>query len=535
MQRRNQELRRKNQGFALGYGPAGRVPAHVQAKVSSLDKSPLSRPVISPGRYRQRSALRRRPRSADSPNRRTCVAEKRPGRPSTASGHYLAADPPQPQEQQGGLSSSPLLVDKPMARSAKVSHAVMLAGGRVRPATAPQQRRRTRRYSASRTRLGGDEGREEAEAEAEEAQLIEQLARLSGAQQRSEFPTVASLKTAVALKALQAQLRECRAKNGQRKNRTPGDGGGGDKGKRAVSAPISRSHHHRQRAIHSADGGPTAPQVCRSKGRQRRGNKQRQLKPWDNRSPFVADSVPPGTNNGGATGNPTNRAAPVLRNLTHRDPVFGCLKVSPSLPSPSSPTWSTHFLARPESPPTQTGGPNSDHNGGARVVACSPSTDSPDGADVAAGIAAPVPPETMQLQASFRRLTVGALIELNHLRNPPKPVLAVLAGLGCLLGWKQRGSPSKKSRHKGLHQPPRSLFSNAYVLRDVLASVCPTKMPERRLSALTRILEGPEAAPAKVRSASASASLLLEWLLSVVACARSAGACGARERSSSVF
>lgn len=128
------------------------------------------------------------------------------------------------------------------------------------------------------------------------------------------------------------------------------------------------------------------------------------------------------------------------------------------------------------------------------------------------------------MQACFRRLTVDALVELSHLRNPPKPVLAVLAGLGCLLGWKQdKRSLRLSSNKQDRHHPPRSLFSNVYVLRDVLASVCPRQIPSGRLSAIVTRLGVPEAEPAKVRSANAAAWVLLEWLLSVVDCARSAG------------
>ena len=554
--RRNLQLRSEAK-YALGYGPAGRVPAYVQAQVSSLDRSPLSRPVFSPGRHTPPSGSRRRPRSAESTDR-TCgvVAAARamkPSRPTTASGHSSSnADHSQQQQTgAGGSASSPFLLGKPMARSATavVSRTRILSGGRVRPSTAPCEllRGRRRRYelSARRSRKG-DEEREEAAAEAaaaEETQLIEKLARLSGAHQRSEFPTVTSLKTAVAVKALQAQLRECRAIGRSKKNRMPEGCDGGDKGKRAVSAPISRNSHHQQLAADSADGTPVAPRVCSTKnGLQRRGNRDRQLKPWDNRSPFVKENVPISTANG-ATDRPTSPAAPSLRNLTRHDPVFGCLEASPSTQSsPSSPSRSTHFLSRPENTPssTPTGGPNNHQDGAARFLACSPSDGGPADSGAAAGTSAAegahAARET-QVQACFRRLTVGALIELNHLRNPPRPVLAVLAGLGCLLGWKQQGRNLSKNRNrnKGLHHhrrpppppPPRSLLGNAYVLRDVLESVRPRKIPSRRLSALTQILDGPEAAPAKVRSASASASVLLEWLLSVVACARSDGADGA--------
>lgn len=154
------------------------------------------------------------------------------------------------------------------------------------------------------------------------------------------------------------------------------------------------------------------------------------------------------------------------------------------------------------------GGQHNNHNGERGEAASSPS-------------AAPVAQEQEEtrIQACFRRLTVGALVELGHLRNPPKPVVAVLAGLGCLLGWKQDGRGPSSRQDRG--HPPRSLFSNVYVLRDVLASVCPERIPSRRLSAVVTRLGAPEAAPERVRSANAAAWVLLEWLLCVVACARS--------------
>lgn len=70
---------------------------------------------------------------------------------------------------------------------------------------------------------------------------------------------------------------------------------------------------------------------------------------------------------------------------------------------------------------------------------------------------------------------------------------------------------------------PRSLFSNAYLLREVLNSVCPQQISGSRLSMLEKRLRLQEAVPARVRGANAAAAVVLEWLLAVVACARAEG------------
>lgn len=487
--------------FPRGYGPAGRVPKYVKAHIGLLEESPLARPVFSPGRRIQPSACRRRPQSATAtgaahhtkPNRATAVKP----RPQTAHGRRFSNAQSQLQRKRAP-ASCPLLLGRPAAGAAD-SRSTLEAGGRVRPTTAPCERPATAPCESPRRRrdLFGSRKNTEGTGEEEEARLVEKMAQLSDGRRGGEFPTVAALKTAVALRALQAQLRECRASNlssnptsGVRGGGAGSSGGDGADQKRAVSAPISSNP-----AAADGNGTPAAPRVrSRSARRRRRGREQRELKPWDNRSPFVVDNASPSRSTR-PRGSPTSPAAPVLRTLTRDDPVFGCVKAPPSTPPP-----------HPDSPTTTSKGRRLDQNGEERA-ASSPS-------------AAPVAQEA-QIQACFRRLTVDALVELSHLRNPTKPVLAVLAGLGCLLGWKQHKKilSSKQDRH----HPPRSLFSNVYVLRDVLASVCPRQISNRRLSAIKARLGVPEAAAVKVRSANAAAWVLLEWLLSVVACARSAG------------
>lgn len=422
-------------------------------------------------------------------------------RPKTAHDRRLPKDQWQRQGKRAPSASSPLRLDGPARGSSIVSRSTLEAGGRARPATAPcVSSRRRRGFVEEVKHIDG--------ARKEQARLVKKMARLSSVQGGGKFPTVAALKTAVALKALQAQLRECRASNSLRIDPARiypapvarGSGGDDDDNqKRAASAPVSRN------PAAAGDGNPAAPRgrATGSRRRRRRGREQqcqRELKPWDNRSPFIPESSASPSRRARVPGSPTSPAAPLLRTLTRNDPVFGCGKAPSSTPP---------FLPPPES---QTIPKGDQHNqNGESKAESSPS-------------AAPVVQET-QVQTCFRRLTIDALVELSHLRNPPKPVLAVLAGLGCLLGWKRgtkglRPSPTRAGR---LNQPPRSLFSNAYVLRDVLASVCPTKISSRRLSDIVTRLRVPDAAPAKVRSANAAAWALLEWLLSVIDCARAAG------------
>lgn len=572
--RRRLEQKRENTKFAPGYGPAGRVPAYVEAHVLSLKDSPLAKPVFSPGRRciqpppppPPSSHVRRRPQSAAaSPDHSSCafvagrscsdvvaVAGSRPEkgrictRPTTADSRcFPNKQQQQQQKRRGSTTSSP-------AANCGHHHQRAAGGGRMRPATAPcatttaaatatatAPRGRRDCSSARKNRKGQREGEEGREQEHEEARLIEQLARLSGVQRAGElFPNVAAFRTAMAVEALQVQLRECRSKS-RNINRATTESTGRVQQNRPASAPASSSAH---RSKHAADGTPAAPRVGGMNNgarRQRRGMEKRKPEPWDNRSPFVvAENVRAGTTKTATAAIVSSSSVPALRVLIRDDPAFGFL-IAPSSTPPPSPS-----CAHPETTAADLSKLREDRRHHGPTIACkergepegvgnvsrSPFAGSAghvaaDPATTTTVAAAPAAEET-RMKACFQRLTVGALIELNHLPNPPEPVRVVLAGLGCLLGWpkRRRNRPTKKDRHRHdlqlLNPPPRSLFSNAYVLRDVLSSVCPQKISSRRLSALTQMLGVAEVAPAKVRSANAAAAVLLEWLLAVVDCAR---------------
>lgn len=534
--------------FQPGYGPAGKVPAYVEAHVLSLEASPFAQRVISPGRRRVRPCS-----AAATPNRRCAttaewdsrIVNDRPATAgSTARGHSKTnhsgtgrSTPPggggrclanhaRHRKKRGGSASSSLLF---RPRQSVFDHGVSTVHDTcVRPATAPHSQRTT----APTTALTGGRGfvaagrktrrtREEDDEKegGEEARLVEKLANLAGVQRGSEFPTVTALKTAVAIKEVQKQLRE------NRLNRA-----------RSQEAPVPELRSSKQTVAQTATGSIAIAAGSRIRGSSARvwrsGSREREqlheVEPWDNHTPFFGcNDAPSHTANSVASASPTSKAASALKILTLHDPVFG---------HHASSTASEQRQELPGSRPLQTerrrttslspsrGKRESfrEHNP-ARAKAAAASVP---GSSVVGTADLPMAPsaQEMKMQACFRRLTVGALIELNHLRNPPKPVLAVLGGLACLLGWKQSNNSPTKNRRDGKHRhhrrPPRSLFSDAYLLRDILASIFPRRIPSRRLSALAKRLRVPEAAPPKVKSANAAAGVLLEWLLAVVECAR---------------
>lgn len=536
--------------FPPGYGPAGRVPAYVEAHVLSLEASPLARPVFSCGRGLPPCS--RRPKSAPSTPDQTCAGaviakrggvSKRPAtaftateshpianssavsrRPATAGGSCTTKQPRQRRKRRGSASSPLLLV-----RSAEINREGKPTNtdGRVRPATAPCSGPTTTVEAPSR-RQGGrarpDSGK--AGVGQAEARLVEKLARLSGVQPGGEFPTVAALKTVVAIKALQVQLHECRAHHLPHGTLKVAHD---DRHDRAASQTASSTSQEVEAEMADVTPSATSRARCASARMRRRrhekSHRQRELEPWDNRAPHSGCEELPGRNSANAPGSPTtSTAASLLRALTNQDPVFGCLKVSSP---PSCPR-------RHPGPHSAT--PSKEIDGRQATEGLSFGASPAAGAGATTVVAVAIAPQEMQMQACFRRLTVGTLIELNRLHNPPKPVQAVLEILACLLGWRklttlypndQKGRDCRTCCRLGEHRsqtrpryPPRTLFSNAYALRDVLASISPQRISDRRLSALTRRLGAEEAAPTKVRSANVAAAILLEWILAVVTCAR---------------
>lgn len=533
--------------FQPGYGPAGKVPAYVEAHVLSLEASPFAQRVIFPGR-------RVRPCSAAATPNRSCattaakressIVNDRPVTAGSAAGGHSKTNHSSigwgtpaggggclakhaRHRKKRGVSASSALLFRPRQSVFDHDANTVVHHSRVRPATAPHSQHTT----APTTTLRGGRGfvaagrktrktrkDDEDEDGGKEARLVETLANLAGVQRGSEFPTVTALKTAIAIKAVQKQLREYRLNRAM-----------------SQAAPVPELQSPRgQPVAEESTVSNVIPAGSRIRGSSSRvwrsgrmGRQQHEIEPWDNRTPFFGCNDSPSHTHSMTPGSPTSRAAPALRILTLHDPVFG-YRASPTasdqrqeLPG-SSPLQPER---RPTTPPSPSRGqrePTREHKDFARAPAAAA------GASVAiAGttdFAMAPSAQEMKMQACFRRLTVGALIELNHLRNPPKPVLAVLWGLACLLGWKRSNNPptknSRDGKHRHHHRPPRSLFSDTYLLRDILASISPRRIPSRRLSALAKRLGVPEAAPPKVRSANAAAAVLLEWLLAVVECAR---------------
>lgn len=482
--------------FPLGYGPGGRVPAYVDAYISSLEASPLGEPVFSPGRGVRPSA-RVSPPSPEG-RRHMCM-----GTASTALGHqahWAVAG-----EEDGCLRSRPNTAAKRC--SVKVGQLVGSASPSVfevrksvfscdrnasllpRPATAPSESRPSMAPSALRRSRHAPSthghSRGLSASMKGEAQLMEKLTSLSGARPASEYPTVAALKTAVAIVAVQAQLREYRC----------GKGAGGSS--QRFSSGIASNIINRQ-------VGDTKRMSELRKTKDNSGRRYN-IEPWDNRSPFIPGDKPTTVKKDKTNDEPDKvfalRATP-LTTLTCNDPVFGSANVyyGRRSPQPTSP-----HLANPEIPTMEkydiTILSDRHPSGG---ISYAP-------ADATAAAAA-----KDEMEACFRRLKLVALVELGHLRNPPKPVQAVLAALACLLGWRLK--PLGKL-------PPRSLFSNAHALRDILASIHPHQISSRRLSALVKRLTVKEAGPKRVKEANAAAALLLEWLLAVVTLARAGEIC----------
>lgn len=495
-----------------GYGVDGSLPAYVKAHVSELKASPFGEPVFSPGRrtysVANSSSSLRRPRSRSpetrlrkctsagvspsnaSPGRRrhpcfgTVNRERDAGRPATAAGVR-----PWSRGQNTACSSPP--VSSPQSAGGVLADIVASADTAARPVSAPDLPRSGRgkivimSASPSRPRCASSGGRRPLlSAAKKEARLLEKLNGLSSFQHRGEYPTVCALKTAFAIEAVQAQLREKR--------------GGAEH--RAATAPPSSSAQHSRKGTSSDSALPGG----------------RHAVPWDNRSPYIQTEslVFPRTAQPSSGGRA--KSAPALRTLTLNDPVFGNNTPHASC---HGRRWS-HSNSLSKTPRKVEAGLGFEEG---ELVPC-PST------SFAAGEGERVT-AARTLQEKFKQLTVGALVELNHLHSPPKPVLAVLAALACLLGLKASlcGVSNYSRRRRAL------LFSNAYVLRDVLASVCPCRIPCHRVSSLAKRLSVSEAAPARVTGASAAAAVLLEWLLAVVACARAEGVAAAAEAAAGGF
>lgn len=474
--------------FPVGYGADGRVPGYMEAYISALRDSPLGKPVFSPGRRRVRlednmrlpspSPERRRlvqgassatvrgqaKKNASSPDSRDPCA-----RPVSSSGRCPTSNK---QQKITWATRSPMIVPTRPSADAR-------GDSLARPATAPSARPRKAGRTPVKQRRnspGGGQRRSLSASSNREEQLLKKIARLSGVRKGGEHPTVATLKHAVAIRAVQAQLRECRD------DRAAGVGGAPHQ---VVSGGAPPSPE--RQAGSNNDAGINTRCIVKRRGR-RRG-----FEPWDNRAPFIPEGI--AQRNRGSC--PID-AGP-LKILTCGDPVFSVSEESPPrFTSVSRPAYD------PGDPDTPIEGEIDTVRGGKEPsgeVSCAEIT------TTAAAAAA-----AREVEACFRRLTISVLIELSHLQHPPKPVRVVLSGLACLLGWQRKRS------HR--NAPPRSLFSNAYVLRNIMASVRPELITSRRLSAVTKRLDVQEAAPAKVKGANAAASILLDWLRAVVACAR---------------
>lgn len=502
--RRRVELKGKGtpgkKRFPVGYGPDGRVPGYVEAYLSALQASPLGKPVFSPGRRRVRPDHMRLP--SPSPERRQFVQGAAPAkvvreqakrnagtlgsrslraRPVSSSGRCSTTTKPQ---KKTWAERSPMIAPTRSSTDTRGASS-NTSDSHVRPATAPNARPLTAHCAQVKTRRtfpGGGQRRSLSASSCKgEEQLLKRIARLSGVRQGSEHPTVATLKHAVAIRAIQAQLRECRG--GDRAT-------GGGSPQQAVSGVASSSP---ERQVGSNTGIET---WCSTKRRGRR----RGFEPWDNRAPFIPEDK----------SQADRGASPIapspLKILTCDDPVFGISEECPRRSTSAS--RSTYDLGEPNTPIVE-----ERRQEDATVRGVKKASGTVSSAEViATKTTAATAAAARELEACFRRLTISALVELNHLQHPPKPVRVVLSGLACLLGWQR-----KRSQRIA---PPRSLFSNAYVLRNIMASVRPERITSRRLSAVAKRLDVQDAAPAKVKGANAAASMLLDWLRAVVACAR---------------
>lgn len=471
--RRAERRSAKNKKYPAGYGSDGRVPAYAEAHISSLEASPLAKPVYSPGR-----GLVRTPELSPSPDRRrrwakdsssivehqamkehrTEVQNLRRPRPMTADGSYSTSM--LHQNQKGSAPWPP---------------------SRVRPATAPSAPGRSRHAS-----LDVGQRRGLFSSSKEQARLMEMLASLSGCHQDREFPTVAAFRRAVAIEAVQAQLRECREKTAAHGAAT----------RRPMSAATPSGIHEKVET--------TLENAARRRRRSRGRSRRRGIDPWDNRSPFMHRQSSP---SGATKHSERPTSAQALRLLTSSNPIFGnveaCGRRRSSCLLSSDPVSQT--VPTGEEPATVSGCDRETEPSRDAVSCAPPAARNATEEDVAGA------DMREDMQACFDRLTIGALIELSHLPNPPRPVQAVLAALVCLLGWQWKASRDS---------PPRSLLSNAYVLRGIMASIRPHRMSRRQLSALERRLDIQEATPERVKGANAAAAVLLDWLLAVVACAR---------------
>lgn len=572
------------QRLPAGYGRNGAVPAYVEAHLVSLQASPLgksTRPInsaiarsspssterrdrhlrktgwasdttlgtrrqtspISPGRRRRRvkggaafiataiAATSTRPvkreQLTNSAESRQGIGQPRVQSMAAVRGS-CSTTRMQKREHEGSAPPPPVVVVAFLVPSGSSSsadpHIIRNAvttnnSSRVviRPASAPSApRRRSKRMSPGGSGWQGDDGPVPSPADTREAGLLEKLTSLTCLRPDGEYPTVAALRAAVAIETIQTQLRECRNKKAVGGSKVEAAG----LPRRGVSATAVTG------GVHRPAGEAATNAILRAVPRRRK-----EIEPWDNWSPFVLEKATTTTSTGGTTARTrrTDRpmSAPALRMLGSNDPVFG------NADDAYRNGWRRRRSARSHSPdpPAKNATKNGDQNeqqtpNGRCTGSQTPPRGDKEACTMEASSTAAVAAAVRKVEDCSSRLTVGALIELSRLRNPPEPVRAVQAALACLLGWQQQ---QRKKKNKSSQDDPapssyfasRSLFSNnAYLLRGILNSVCPRRISGRRLSMLEKRLRLEVVGPARVKGANAAAAVLLEWLLAVVACAR---------------
>lgn len=266
-QRRKVSLKKKRPQTC---GSGGHLAAHIQARVSKLDASPLAEPVFSPGRRayigtadsslprpsstracnstpgappRTRapsSAGRRRRKQQCSGdvgvNQRALGRDPPTARPATALG--LSRSSRQERQHQQCTdwnpdipSPQPAVPPPPACGIRAESNYVADPGASTvaapRPATAPprgggEKRKITSasppsgRRCASSSSVGRRPSSFLSRSKKEEVRLLEKLNKLSGPHHRGEYPTICELKRAVAIEVVHAQLRKQRG-GGRRK------------------------------------------------------------------------------------------------------------------------------------------------------------------------------------------------------------------------------------------------------------------------------------------------------------------------------
>lgn len=452
VRRRHQRISSRK-GFRLTEIFSGPVPAHARGYISKLEVSPLGDPVVTPQRKARPSTKAGGPRrsgACDDVPRNTLESH---GRTEIRQRRTMSADGLDRSRwhtHSNAVSSTPL--DSFVCRGAQRDAIDASAWPSFSPCSRPLP---TELFSL-------DVPRRRALPKVQ-AMLLQQLGTLSCShRQQARHPTVFALRTAVAVRALQANLRGHRS------------------ARESSGVPDRAENRTGKKSLAFGDGEveSTRDVTASSDSHGRRDFQMRMSSAWDTR-PFSAPAFGPrvvdAKRRQGPSSTPGLDEPPVGR------PLIEAPRPQQSRGTSTGGNAPPTFSAGPELPPATA--QHNDH-------------------------------EVGNLKACLRSITAGVLLELGRLRNPPGPVQGVTAGIACVLGlrrWRMR------------HRHRRALFGNVRVLRNRLASVSPRTLPPQRISSLANHLGSSDLTPARVRAASAAATPVLKWLLAVIACAQAPG------------